>query len=213
MDYLTEKIFGARNRIENELESIKTTIQCDGDVCIPMKVIPPSHHDAYVERLRQTFGGEALENVRVQKQRQFISLVNRLYNSRSDYLLHRSNYTTKTWSFLYIEGDTVFVDLSTVPDDTKDVQAFYFFKMRDLCAEKESIKIVVSVEGMSLFDLVRFYKNKSGDTHLIGYLMHESCECEVDEILVKTSSSMQRIAANLIKSVFSKRTQDKFRIE
>ena len=213
MDYLTEKIFGARNRIENELESIKTTIQCDGDVCIPVKIIPPRHHDAYVERLRQNFEGEALETVRVQKQRQFISLVNRLYHSRSDYLLHRSNYTTKTWSFLYIEGDTVFVDISTVPDDVKNVQAHYFFKMRDLCAEQAFIRIVVSLEAMSVFDLVRFYKNKSGETHLIGYLMHESCECEVNEIIVKTSSSMQRIAANLIKSVFSKRTQDKFRIE
>tara|TARA_B100000767_G_scaffold272917_1_gene301683 strand:- start:858 stop:1493 length:636 start_codon:yes stop_codon:yes gene_type:complete len=206
---LINKIFGTQERARHEVNSLKSTIECNGDVCAPIKIIPPSHYDEYMRILCKNFSSE---DVRVQKQRQYNALCNILFDSRSDYLVHKSNYKEKHWKFLTIDDGTAKVDLSFVPDNLKDIQKYFFFRLRDLCMS-ETFAVSISLENMSVLDIVRFYLNIKGETHVIGYLMFESLECSLTEILVKTTNRFQRAAVQLIKGAFSKDTQSKVRLE
>ena len=131
-------------------------------------------------------------------------------------MLFQSNYTSFTAPFFNVKnGNTVFIDLSKVPDNVKTIQKNVFFFLRDICVSEENkvFNVELSVEGMNLLDIIRFYINSNGDTHIIGFLMLESAEKEVGAITVKTKTFLQKKAAELIMNAFSTQTQKIIHVE
>ena len=87
MDVSEDSILDQHSDAIRVVEDLKKEIQCDGDVCRPIGLIPTKHYNSYVDVMKKNF---ADTETRVLKQRQFSSMCNKLFEDRSDYVYHAS---------------------------------------------------------------------------------------------------------------------------
>ena len=180
-----QKIFGQHADALHVVEELKKEIQCDGDVCKPIGLIPNEHYNSYVAIMKKNFKDT---DTRAQKQKQFSSMLNKLFEDRGDYVYHASTVINKPGSIFFHEGGgRCTLKLSAIPDDVRATQKNAFFVMREMGKVAEEFKVRVDISGMTTFHLISFYFNSAGADHVVGYLMLASSEAPFTKMTIVTS--------------------------
>lgn len=205
MDVSEDSILDQHSNALRVVEKLKKEIQCDGDVCRPIGLIPTKHYNSYVDVMKKNF---ADTETRVLKQRQFSSMCNKLFEDRSDYVYHASTVKhTPNAPFFHQGGGNCTLNLGRVwlnPEDVQTVQKHAFFILREMGKVATEFCVRVDISEMSTLFTLRFYLNSAGGAHVIGYLMHASTEAPIKSITIVTANRLQRACAKLILKTISK---------
>ena len=213
MSFLTDnevskKIFGQHNDAKEKIEKLKQEILCDGDMCKPVNIVTSTVYDRYIERLKENFPNA---EDRVRKQRQFNSLCNLLFDTRNAFMVYQSNAKNNVDSSFHYKDKAFYMDVAKMPKNVFEEQQNAFFMIRDATNDlpaNTDIKLVVTAKDMNAFDIVRFYLNMRGKTHIIGYLLLESFEMNINKIEFATGSFLQKAVAQLLMGALVQETRD-----
>lgn len=202
MDVSEDSILDQHSDAIRVVEDLKKEIQCDGDVCRPIGLIPTKHYNSYVDVMKKNF---ADTETRVLKQRQFSSMCNKLFEDRSDYVYHASTVkNTPDAPFFHQGGGNCTLNLGTIPEDVQTVQKHAFFILREMGKVATEFSVRIDISEMSTIRLISFYFNSAGGTHVIGYLMLASTEAPIKSITIVTANRLQKACAKLILKTISK---------
>jgi len=193
-----QKIFGQHADALRVVDALKKEIQCDGEICRPIGLIPDAHYNSYVSIMKKNFTDT---DTRVLKQRQFSSLVNKLFEDRGDYVYHASVVQNKPENIFYHEGGGMCtLKVSGIPsnDVIHTTQKNAFFLMREMGRVADEFTFKVDISKMSTLDMIQLYFRSAGADHVVGYLMFVSTEAPTTTMTIRTANRFQRACAKLI---------------
>ena len=193
-----QKIFRQHADALRVVEILKKEIQCDGDICRPIGLIPNEHYNSYVSIMKKNYTDT---ETRVLKQRQFSSLLNKLFEDRRDYVYHASIVQNKPDNVFYHEGGgRCTLKISEIPsnDVIHTTQKNAFFLMREMGRVADEFTFKVDISKMSTLDLVTLYFRSEGADHIVGYLMFVSTEAPTTTMTIKTANRFQKTCAKII---------------
>ena len=192
MDYITSTHKNAMDK----LSVLKSQIDCNGDVCKRVSLIPPKVYAKWVDRVQKS--GHYKDNMDV-AQRRFNVLCNFLFKDRGDFMVTASNHDPNDVVFIKnnnIHCDFGKMDISRITESQKNS----FFVVRNFMdtTASDDFSVIADCTGLSISKTFSYYRQATQEQHISAYLIVETFEKPPNAIIVKTPNVAYKALAKLV---------------
>ena len=192
MDYITSTHKNAMDK----LLVLKSQIDCNGDVCKRVSLIPPKVYAKWVDCVQKS--GHYKDNMDV-AQRRFNVLCNFLFKDRGDFMVTASNHDPNDVVFIKnnnIHCDFGKMDISRITESQKNS----FFVVRNFMdtTASDDFYVIADCTGMSVSKTFSYYRQATQEQHISAYLLIETFEKPPNSIIIKTPNVAYKAIAKLI---------------
>lgn len=205
MDYITS----THNDHMKKLAVLKSQIDCDGDVCKRVKLVPPKVYDKWVNTVK--LSGHYKDEMDV-AQRRFNVLCNLLFKDRGDFMVTSSNHDPN--DVVFVKENNIYcdfgkMDISKITESQKNS----FFVVRNFLenAVSNEFDIIADCTELTLSQTFSYYRHANQDQHIAAYLLVETFEKLPNSLVIKTPNIAYKAIAKLISRLFDLKI--KIRIE
>ncbi len=181
------------------MNKLKQEIECKGDTCKKIDLVPKADYDQYVSRMKRLWPREYHQNY----QRKFNALCNGLFDNRADYITHKSLQANNTVN--HTPGNLHFNTAKLSKDYMKRDQKLAFFDIRNFSNENDSATVNIHCNELSAIDLVALYFKSNKKEHILGVLLIEHVEFHIKKINVYVGSKLQKIIVGIFISCLDER--------
>lgn len=192
MDYLTS----THHNDMQKLSVLKSQIDCDGDVCKRVKLVPSKVYDKWVNTVK--ISGHYKTSMDV-AQRRFNVLCNLLFKDRGDFMVTSSNHDPN--DVVSVKNNTVYcdfgkMDISRITESQKNS----FFVIRNFMenAVAHKFDIIADCTEMTISKSFAYYRHATQDQHIAAFLLVETFEKPPNELVIKTPNIAYRTFAKFI---------------
>lgn len=197
MDAFVHKHMGAMK----ELEKLKSYIECDGDTCKAVPVLPTAFYNEWVDTMKSNIPQELHQL----KQRRINVLGNLLFSDKGRFLVESSNYDDK--DLYFVKDDHVVLDAGKLDMKRYDDQLRNgFFVIRKYLQTHEEMKMVIDMRNLTFSQVCEYYFKGLERHHLCSFLILETLEKMASEAEILVKGLPMQIFANFLKDRVDLRT-------
>ena len=130
----------------SSMNKLKTEIECTGDVCKRIELVPKEDYKDYVDRMKRLWPQEYHQGY----QRKFNALCNALFENRGDYITYKALQANRTVEHTkgQLHFDTSKLSKKLMHQDQK----YAFFDIRNFAKDNDSATVNIHCNNVSALD-------------------------------------------------------------
>ena len=199
------KLLAKHEQAMNELEVLKKHIECTGDICKKVPVVPKYAYDSWLSSVKQFTKYQTTEELQL-IQRRFNVLCNMLFSDKGQYMMWASNYKH---DMIHYTDNHLYCEFGHVePHSIDDQHRNAFFTIREYLKNTDKPIIIANTTDLTFTKIWKYYMNATQKQHIAAYLLLETFEKPPIQIIVNPSSTAVRLICKLVCSMLDSETRN-----